>query len=210
MLKLSRLIPRGVIQLARMASGGRAAPLAFLERYRSRVDVRPVRHAGKVNFDMLSDIHGQCFAHSWSADDLARLANGRDTLFLLAQLRRARAHCPQPAGFAVARMGGDEAEILTIAVARAARRRGAARKLMETALDHLYNLGIKSLFLEVGMGNHAALALYHSLGFEQVGLRRNYFRHAAQDGDDAAQSSDAAIMRRHLTHNLTHMSGRIH
>ena len=215
MLRLSDLIPRALLHLVRIARDRLADPFAFFERYKSCVHVRPVgrgstglpvNHDGKADFDILSDIHGQCFAHGWNADDLARLANGKEILFLLAEWRRTHAHPPQPAGFAVARIGGDEAEILTLAVARAARRHGAARKLMETALDHLYNLGIKSLFLEVGMTNHAALALYHSLGFEQVGLRRNYFRHAAQGSDDAMQSSDAAIMRR----NLTHMSGRIH
>jgi ribosomal-protein-alanine N-acetyltransferase len=47
-------------------------------------------------------------------------------------------------------------------------------------------------FLEVRPSNTAAARLYHSLGFEQVGVRRGYYQ--ATVGRE-----DAAVLRRVLT-----------
>ena len=76
------------------------------------------------------------------------------------------------AGFAVARLTApDEREILNIAVDPPFRRRGVARNLLEGLLAN--NRG--SVFLEVRQSNIAARKLYHSLGFEAVAVRKDYY-----------------------------------
>ncbi len=87
-----------------------------------------------------------------------------------------------PEGFAMWRDLGPEAEILTISVASASRRRGAATALLEAVRAAAKAAGAERLFLEVDAGNEAALALYGAAGFQKIGERRAYYR----DGADAA------------------------
>ena len=70
---------------------------------------------------------------------------------------------------------GGEAEILTLAVAPAARGRGLGRALVTAAARHAVAMGANAFFLEVEEGNAPALALYAGLGFLQVGRRSGYY-----------------------------------
>ena len=84
-------------------------------------------------------------------------------------------------GMVLARVAADEAEILTLGVHPAARRRGVARALMQATWQEARRRGAVALFLEVAAHNNAAQALYVTLGFIEVGRRRHYYA----DGDDA-------------------------
>jgi [ribosomal protein S18]-alanine N-acetyltransferase len=76
------------------------------------------------------------------------------------------------AGFAVARRtAADELEILNVAVDPSFRRRGVARMLVGQLLANFRG----NAYLEVRASNIAARKLYHSLGFEAVGVRSNYY-----------------------------------
>ena len=66
-------------------------------------------------------------------------------------------------------------------------------KLLMQHLETLLKGGdVKSLFIEVAVSNHAALALYASCGFEKAGMRKNYYER--NDG----KREDALIMRKGL------------
>ena len=93
------------------------------------------------------------------------------------------------AGFALCRVAADEAELLTIAVRPADRRRGRGRRLLAAVIDHVREAGARTLFLEVGADNPAARALYEATGFRAVGRRRAYYRR----GEGPA--ADALVMR---------------
>ena len=60
----------------------------------------------------------------------------------------------------------------------AERRRGIARRLLESELSR----GRNTWFLEVRESNVAALGLYQSLGFQQVGLREAYYHNPSESG----------------------------
>lgn len=64
-------------------------------------------------------------------------------------------------------------------VAPAARGRGLGRALVAAALDRLRALGMEQCVLSVTTTQHAARALYASLGFQPFGLERR----AIKDGD---------------------------
>ena len=83
-----------------------------------------------------------------------------------------------PAGFAIASVAADEAEILSIGVAPPYRQRGIGAALLARAAERAAERGAGRLFLEVGTDNAAAAALYDAFGFRQVGLRRDYYRRA--------------------------------
>ncbi|MDR6183638.1 GNAT family N-acetyltransferase [Asaia bogorensis] len=93
-----------------------------------------------------------------------------------------------PTGLLLVRHCMDEAEILTVAVLPAFRRKGVASALIEGSLTFLAGQGVTSLFLEVSVNNSPASALYLALGFEDCGIRRSYY----PDG------SDARVMRHDL------------
>ncbi len=84
-----------------------------------------------------------------------------------------------PKGMIIVQRGGDEAEILTLAVAPDSRRCGLARCLLAAAIEALRSAGVKTLFLEVEDGNGAGQALYRSLGAIEAGARRRYYESGA-------------------------------
>lgn len=84
----------------------------------------------------------------------------------------------EPAGFVIASTAADEAEILSIGVAPAFRRCGIASQLIRHAAWNAERRGAQKLFLEVASDNTGASSLYQTMGFEQVGLRKRYYRRA--------------------------------
>ncbi|MGE0178573.1 MAG: GNAT family N-acetyltransferase [Sphingomonas sp.] len=78
-------------------------------------------------------------------------------------------------GFALSRIVAEEAELLLLAVRRAAQNRGIGRTLLEDFGVRAGARGATRLHLEVRDGN-AAIALYEKAGFSPVGRRRDYYR----------------------------------
>jgi ribosomal-protein-alanine N-acetyltransferase len=84
-------------------------------------------------------------------------------------------------GMILGRVAADEAEVLTLAVVPAARRRGIGAALLRAAMTRATELGSKVMFLEVAVTNRAARNLYAGHGFAEAGLRHRYY----VDGTDA-------------------------
>lgn len=85
-----------------------------------------------------------------------------------------------------------EAEVLTLAVEPAWRRRGLARALLQAGLDQAALAGAEVAFLEVAADNPAAIGLYLSAGFEAAGRRKGYYQRPGAD------RADALLLRRTL------------
>ena len=81
----------------------------------------------------------------------------------------------QLAGYICRWIVGDEVSILNVAVDPGYQRRGLARALVTTIEAEAEDRRATSITLEVRENNAAGRALYVSLGFEQVGLRRDYY-----------------------------------
>ncbi len=91
------------------------------------------------------------------------------------------------AGYAVLMPGVDEAELLNMAVATVHQRKGLGSVMLIAMLKMANDMGLFRVLLEVRASNLAAMALYRSLGFGQVSVRRGYYR-------DANGSEDAIVM----------------
>lgn len=98
-------------------------------------------------------------------------------------------------GVVLVRSVADEAEILTILVDAAMRRRGVADRLLSAGLAEAAGRGAAAVFLEVAADNTAALGLYRRNGFVEIGRRRGYYRRPAGAASGAV---DALTMRRPL------------
>ena len=81
-----------------------------------------------------------------------------------------------PAGYVLTRTVADEAEVFSIGVARAHRRCGVGLALLEAMNGVARIRGAQAVFLEVGIDNKAARALYSKAGYEVVGRRPDYYR----------------------------------
>jgi [ribosomal protein S18]-alanine N-acetyltransferase len=133
-----------------------------------------IRPATLGDVEILAAIHAACFAESWSAESIASLLATPGTFALLS-----------PDGFIMARVAGDEAEILSLGVRPNARRAGQARKLVADAAARTHKKGAAAMFLEVGADNEAARGLYAGLGFHETGIRKGYYREPGKPPQDA-------------------------
>ncbi len=125
----------------------------------------------------LAALHARCFTipRPWSAAEFAGFL--ADPLaFLLVE---------GDAGFLLGRAVAGEAELLTLAVAPEARRRGLGQRLVGRFLYQARLRGAASAFLEVAADNAPAQALYERAGFAPAGRRRGYYAGPNGRGLDA-------------------------
>ncbi|PJE10344.1 MAG: ribosomal-protein-alanine N-acetyltransferase [Mycobacterium sp.] len=80
-----------------------------------------------------------------------------------------------------------EYEVHTIGVDRAYQGKGIGRRLLDALLDFADG-GV--VFLEVRTDNEAAIGLYRSMGFEQIGLRKRYYRVSGADAYTMRREAD--------------------
>jgi ribosomal-protein-alanine N-acetyltransferase len=87
----------------------------------------------------------------------------------------------QIVAYSVCWLLGDEVHVANIAVAPKFRRLGLGRRLMDHILHRAVEKGMQSATLEVRVGNRAALNLYESYGFQEVGRRKRYYSDNRED-----------------------------
>jgi ribosomal-protein-alanine N-acetyltransferase len=78
--------------------------------------------------------------------------------------------------YGVVAMGAGEAHILNLCVRRDLRGRSVGRQMLLLLLERARQAGMEAVFLEVRPSNPHAIALYQSVGFVQVGLRKGYYQ----------------------------------
>lgn len=134
----------------------------------------------------LAMLHAASFNRGWSEQEFEQLLTDRNVMADRAVSGRTSV------GFILSRRAADEAEILSVAVARAWRGRGLARRLLDLQLRRLAGLGLRTVFLEVDENNTPARRLYARAGFAEVGRRPGYY---AGNGGNATA---ALVLRRDL------------
>lgn len=113
-------------------------------------------------------IHAESFETGWSVETLG--AHIKDDL-CLGIFKNG-----ELSGFIILRLAADQADIVTIAIAKTARRKGLANKLLEAAEHTASEAGVELIFLEVAEDNAAAIALYKSSDYDAIGKRPAYYR----------------------------------
>lgn len=148
--------------------------------------VAVVEPASPRDATRLAQLHAASFHRGWGEGEFDQMLAERNTLVHRLRIKRATL------GFAVSRLGADEAELLTIAVDARHRNRGLSRGLLDTHLGHLAGRGIRTVFLEVEENNAPARRLYERAGFREVGRRERYYR------DSKGGEANALVLRRDL------------
>ncbi len=134
-----------------------------------------IRSAEKADLPRVLEVENASFPLPWSPSSFRSLLELDRVFFLVAELDG------QVVGHGVLWWVGEEGELANIAVDPEVRRAGVARRLLEELVDRARRAEVEHVFLEVRVSNDAATKLYRSLGFREVGQRRNYYQRPQED-----------------------------
>lgn len=132
--------------------------------------------------ETLAICHARAFAglgRAWSAEEFADLLNSRH-VFAVGDSR----------AFALGRVIGAEAELLTLATDPVHRRQGLASAALKAFETTAADRGASEFFVEVAADNRAARALYRRYGYARAARRAAYY------GRPGGRREDALILRK--------------
>lgn len=75
-----------------------------------------------------------------------------------------------------------EADITNVCVKEDCRQKGIGKNLLRVLIEEGGKAGINTFFLEVRESNLAAIALYEGLGFQKIGVRKNFYEKPVENG----------------------------
>lgn len=137
----------------------------------------------------IAGLHAGLFDEPWDAPAVAKLLEHPGATTLVA-----RTGFPKVGvAFVMGQIAADDAEILSIGVARTWQRVGLAKRLVEGLERALKRAGAKRIFLEVAEDNVAARALYEGRGYKEATRRKGYY---VRKGGAAV---DALVMSKAIT-----------
>lgn len=125
------------------------------------------------------------FSRPWSYDAFLKTLSDENYIVIIAKDTDALL------GYCVLLCTGEEADITNVCTAPEARGKGVATEMMTALMEAGKSRGVAEFFLEVRESNTPARKLYTKLGFEEIGLRKNYYEepkeHAVlmKKGEDA-------------------------
>ena len=79
-------------------------------------------------------------------------------------------------GYYIALLASDECQILNIAIKKCQQNKGLGNYLINHVKDLSKSLYVASIFLEVRVSNIKAIKLYEKNGFNELGVRNNYYK----------------------------------
>lgn len=116
------------------------------------------------------------FSVPWTETGFFSFLIREDTLFLVAE------EAEEILGYCGVVTASGEGDITNVAVKRSRQKEGIGGRMLAELLSRLEGAGVGTLFLEVRAGNAGAIHLYRKLGFEEVGVRKNYYEAPREDG----------------------------
>ena len=123
------------------------------------------------HLEELEKLERICFSRPWSRKMLAEELENQCAAFLVAE----DAVTGKVVGYAGLLVVADEGYITNVAVFPEYRRQGIAAQIIQVFVNFALGNHLAFLTLEVRPSNTAAIALYQSFGFEEVGRRKNYY-----------------------------------
>jgi len=138
------------------------------------VDIREMLHADLAS---VADIEKRNYDYPWSESVFRDCLLASYKSVVLESEGTVR-------GYAIMSVAAAEAHILNLCIDPAWQRRGLGRKLLEYLLSYSTRRAVERMFLEVRPSNAAAIGLYLNAGFEELGVRKEYYR-ASEGREDA-------------------------
>lgn len=127
------------------------------------------REMCREDLAQVAEIEKACFSIPWSMQGFADSMALPDTLYLVAL------EDGEIAGYCGLFQSFDEADITNVAIREQSRGQGAAFAMLAELMRRGEERGITAFTLEVRVSNGAARRLYEKLGFEEVGIRPDFY-----------------------------------
>lgn len=86
-------------------------------------------------------------------------------------------------GYGIMTIGAGESHVLNVCVSPDFQGKGYGRVIFNQIIEEARRYKVETMFLEVRPSNPKAIRLYRSLGFNEIGVRKNYYpaRHGHED-----------------------------
>ena len=123
----------------------------------------------------IAELEKICFSDPWSENSVASELNNPLSVWLVAEENGI------VCGYVGSQTVLDETDMMNIAVHPDFRRKGIAAALIAELGRLLKERGSRILRLEVRESNAPAISLYETMGFTQLGLRKNYYRNPKEN-----------------------------
>jgi len=134
-----------------------------------------ITHMTADHVPQVAALEAVCFVDPWSEKSVASEVTNPLSLWLVAL------EGDRVTGYVGSQSVLGESDMMNVAVHPEFRRKGIAEKLVLELVRQLKERGNYCLTLEVRASNDPARRLYEKLGFQQVGLRKNYYRNPRED-----------------------------
>lgn len=135
-----------------------------------------IRKMNLGDVSAVAELEIRCFSDPWSENSIASEVENPLSYWLVAEVDGV------VAGYVGSQTVLDASDMMNLAVSPEYRRRGIGQALVNALVEHLQQNKVIALLLEVRVSNAPAIALYESLGFEQVGRRPKYYHNPREDG----------------------------
>lgn len=122
------------------------------------------------DLDAVEAIEQKTFSDPWSRQSFSDTLGRPETIYLAAEEENTII------GYCGLWGVLEEGQITNVAVEESHRGMGVGRQLMEKLLEMGRREGYTEFVLEVRMSNETAISLYKTLGFEPVGIRKNFYK----------------------------------
>lgn len=149
-----------------------------------------IREMTLDDLEQVMVIERENFSVPWTENGFFSFLLRQDTLFLTAE------EDGRVVGYCGAVLVPDEGDVTNVSVSRGCQGQGIGRALVQELVGRAAAAGVARLYLEVRRSNARALRLYGGLGFEQTGIRKNYYEEPVED---------AVLMCRNCTDSLSHV-----
>ena len=134
-----------------------------------------IRKALPKDASAIAEAEAMIFTDGWSARSVTDAISTEGAMCYVAE------RDGKLVAYVLGRVIPPEGEIYRIATLPEYRGRGIAYRLLCYAYKTELGHGLETLFLEVRSKNAAALALYRSFGFVNMGVRKRYYRDPEDD-----------------------------
>lgn len=146
--------------------------------YMDMIEILPLKYE---HCEQVYEIARLSLPEHWSLEGIRDVLNYDNNIYYVSVEKDDDISADKVIGFGGIMIVADEAELLNIAVAESARGRGIATDILSRLITDVEEADCVRLLLEVRSNNIAAFSLYEKLGFEKLGIRKNYYSNPIDD-----------------------------
>lgn len=139
-----------------------------------------VRRMTAEDIEQVLEVERACFSDPWSRDVFKATLLLPYAYYYVAEISPENGEKRIVGECGVRDIFG-EGEITNVAVHYDFRRKGIAKRMLETLLIESSAKGVRSFTLEVRAGNRPAIELYRGFGFRTEGVRANFYERPVED-----------------------------